>query len=768
MPPIHFRRFHLLGAIATFALFTGCDMSSTATAGGTDDTHTGIVNIQGRVLTRDARPFGNVVVRLRKKNLTDTTDSEGRFQFLSDSAIQASISASAVDSVDYLRDGQVVVSVPVPSWTATLPDIMLVQRDLSGSVIGDVSRVAGASCELRLPNGTVQRIDLEWNTAQRTFGGFAYFRYQGGVDSFAAIAEVRDGADRILGRSDSVRFTSRAGDIVFPVFTASNALPEIHLRTSKYCSEAWGPFRSNCPQDSVQAGVRQSVRIFAEVYSNQDRFQALEWNLDGKHWIRSSQNPSMEFGPADGWLSQGPVYDTTVAVPGNLDVGSIWPIRARALDTDGTWSEDTLYLRVVRILPFANAYLKGDHLRNETKVIIPAGSQTDLILGDSGVGGAGIVSRKVYLHRAQPGDTSASCLEPPTFDFHLGQTIDVPAPSSCPSFFRFAPNLLAGGNDMGRPVSGKDTILTLPSLPGLYRLWYEVVDSDGDTTLVRSTLADLRPAAPRIDSIVVSADSIRIDWSASRPTVETQADFLATRWILTARWIASDRIDSARTELPDTSRSVVLHPPSDMISMRFTLTRTSGEIDGFLADTAITSPPPLRLTFSGSILDRDRLHGSIHSRGGARAMLSGSVGTNLRGEVARFSWFLEDSTDNDAVAATFSLPAHRGALGLELDLDAPVAKACRIALLSSQDKYGTNALDQKSSLGWDVPAGFAGHLVLSLDSTRWQNSTSSFDSTGLDRDAALADIQGIAILVEARQGSPLSAGEMEIDNLVWK
>lgn len=766
MLPIHFGFRLLSGAAIAFAMLAGCDLSSTAAAGGTDDTHTGIVDIQGRVLTRDARPFGNVVVRLRCRNLTDTTDSDGRFQFLSDGAPLPPASGPAVDTVDYLRDGQTIVSMPVPAWTAILPDIMLVQRDFSGTVVGDVSRVSGASCQLRLPNGTVQRIDLEWNAVQRTFGGFAYFRYQGGVDSFATVAEVRDDSDRILGRSDSVLFTSRAGDIVFPSFDADNALPIVEIRTFENSSVSW--CIANCSdetQDSIDAGLRQPVRLFAEVHSNMDRFLAMEWNFDGEHWLRSSQRPAIKLGPADAPLSAGPVYDTTLTIPGTLAIGSIWPVRARALLTDGTWSEDTLYIRVVRIPPLAFAMLKCDPLRNETKVKLVAGSQTDVFLHDSGLGGAGVVSRKLYLHRAQAADTSASCLEPPRFDVHLGQTIDAPT-SSCPSFFRFAPNFLASGKETGRPVSGEDTILTLPSVAGLYRLWYEVVDSDGDTTLVRSTLADLRPAAPRIDSIVVSADSIRIDWLASRPTVESQADLLATRWILKARWIASDRSDSAVVELPDASRSAVLHPPADLVTMQISLARHSAGIAGLRADSVLTALAPLRLTFSGSIQDPDRLHGMVRSRGGVRGMLAGSVGVDLRGEVAQLRWFLEDTTGDDAVAALFPLPAQRGAGRLEFDLSTDTP--CRIVLLTSKDKDGSWTPGREPVLGWEVAAATKGHLVLPLDSIRWQNLSSLDEVTDLDSSDILLDIQGIAIVVESRSNAPLVAGRMELDNIAWK
>lgn len=591
MSPSTSRLRHLTGALAAFALLASCDLSSTSAAGGSDDTHTGIMDIQGRVLTKDASPFGNVVVKLRGRNLLDTTDSQGRFQFLSDTAPHSPVSGAAVDTVDYLRDGQAIVSVPVPAWTATLPDIMLVQRDLSGSVLGETWRISKTSCQLRMPDGSVQRIDLEWNATQRTFSGFAYFRYQGGVDSFATLAEVRDDSDRILGRSDSVHFSSRAGDIVFPPFATDNALPKVVLQSS---------------MDSLVAGQRQSVYLFAETHSHLDEFLALEWNLDGVHWLRSPQHPSVKIGPADWPLSRGPIYDTTVTVPDSFAVGKIWQVRARALTKNGSWSEDTLRIRIARIPPYAHVNFASEASWTSDEMDIAPGSHQIVRMNDSGLVGARIASRKLYMVRLKYHDTVASCTDfpqpitdPPTFS---ATRCAAPAPIAI---------VALGGAGAGVRVSGSDTTISFPFASGKYQLRYEVIDSDGDTTLALSRPVVVRSSAPRIDSIVASADSIQIDWSASRPTVGSFAELSTTRWVLKTKWIASDRTDSSTVELPDASRSVVLHPPSDMTSAGFDLARVSGEIEGFHSDTLLVSPVPLRLTFSGSIQDPGRLQGRV-------------------------------------------------------------------------------------------------------------------------------------------------------------
>jgi hypothetical protein len=755
-------------AIAAIALLAACELGSTAALGGTDDTHTGIVDIQGRVLTRDARPFGNVVVRLRGQNLIDTTDSEGRYQFLSTTAPVPAPSPGAVDTVDYLRDGQVVVSLPVPSWIATLPDIMLVQRDLSGIVVGDASRISRASCRIRLPNGTSQRVDLEWNAVQRTFGGFAYFRYQGGVDSFAAIAEVRDDSDRVLGRSDSVHFTSRAGDVSFPPFGSVNALPKVGIRTYEYDRSCWR--YGNCAYqetDSARVGRRQSIHLYAEVESNLERLEALEWNIDGEHWLRSSQDPTIKFGPADAPLSAGPVYDTTVTIPGDLAPGSIWYIRARALTTDGSWTEDTLPVRIVRTPPYARIVV-GPNRMIPSEVVITPGSRQPVYLSDSGLAGAQIVSRKLYLVQLKYHDTTKVCTDKPVILNLFTQTIEVVSSTCEPPRPIVGGGLLVSGEWNGLAVSGNDTAITFPYPFGEYQLRYEVIDSDGDTTLAIASSAIVSSVAPRIDSIVLSADSIRLDWSAPIPSVATLAELSSTRWILTARWLCSDRTDSTRMELSDTSRSIVLHPPTDLISTKISLLRRSAEIDGFRTDTTFTAPSPLRMTFSGTIQDPSRIQGRIFARGGARALMTGSVGEVLRGEVARLAWFREDSTDHDAVAVAFALPARPGATRLELDIAVPVANPCRIMLLSSLDKYGTNTLGQKPSLGWNIPAGFVGRLSLALDSARWHDPSSPADTMGLDKSAVLDDIQGIALRIDANDGSPLPAGRMELDNIVWR
>lgn len=162
------------------------------------------------------------------------------------------------------------------------------------------------------------------------------------------------------------------------------------------------------------------------------------------------------------------------------------------------------------------------------------------------------------------------------------------------------------------------------------------------------------------------------------------------------------------------------------------------------------------------------MQGRAVARGGIRPILTGSVGTSLRGEVALASWFREDSTELDAASIAFPIPAHVLATSLDLDLALPAATPARIVLLSSTDKYGERSLRQEPSLGWSVPAGFVGHLSLALDSARWRNPASPSDTTGFDTTTMLSDIQGIAIVVESLPGAPLATGRMEIDNIGWK
>lgn len=749
MNPIVPIRSLMVGVFALIAMApTGCDLSTTTARGGADDTHTGIVDIQGRVLTKDALPYGNVIVHLRGLNLLDTTDSNGKFQFVSETAIRAQ-TGSAVDTVDYLRDGQVILSTPVPDWISTLPDVMLVQRDLSGSVHGKTELVSKVSCQMRLPDGTMQRIDLEWNSILKTFSGFSYFRYNGGIDSFSAVAQTRDDSDRVLGQSDTVRFTSRAGDIAFPSFKADDAIPLVDLRPFRVdpvlASRTTPRIESG---DSMIATPGATIRIFAEAYNNIKQFRSLEWNLDGQNWIRSSQFIAAKF--QSNWPgSRGPIFDTLVTVPANLRAGSTWLIRARVKSMNGLWSEDTLRVVIpLSSLPSAEIWFTAQ--QHSSSGEYSPGTPVSVFFSEDIAWLRRVVSRKLYIGRAtrsyQRILESSSCTN--TIDYGWNSEFQSAKPILyCPIEPSYGPGEEIRYSPIGTgiSVSGRDTIVTLPDSTGEYKLFYELVGSNGDTLVVRSNMAAVWNPSPRIDSLVLSSDSLILHWSPSPTSRCPESSQSDCRWSLILTWGNTSTSEST-VYLKGNARSIGLHPRSDERSLRVKLREIEFGIKSLSADTFFASLPNRTLTFSGSIADSKRLEGTAFWEGGARSVLNGSVGLDLEGEVARLQWFMEESTGTDIAGARFSLPASIGSTALHLDLGNRTNLPCRIQPIL--EYWGGTA---KAASIWDIPAGSVGSLTLPLDPNDLPKR-----------------VIGISVSVSPTSDPTLKQGYLELDNLHWQ
>jgi|GEM_PF-7130392 len=210
--------------LASFAItaFWGCDRTASAT-GTSDDTHSSVF-VTGRVFTEQNQPLGAVVVHLRHAGLTDTTNGNGVFT-LTGSIPASARSLSAVDTLDYLRDGITIYSASVATWVDTLPDLFLVQRNISGAITPGPVPVASTTATLWNAQGDSIPVPLEWNPVSQNYSGFAWFRYTGGLDSFQVRVKALDSIGRLLGESVKLAFTSRAGDILLPTFAAGNTLP---------------------------------------------------------------------------------------------------------------------------------------------------------------------------------------------------------------------------------------------------------------------------------------------------------------------------------------------------------------------------------------------------------------------------------------------------------------------------------------------------------------------------------------------------------------
>jgi len=760
-------------AFCLSVLFASCDREDRV-AGGSDDTHSTVVDIQGRVLTKDARPYGNVIVRLRGLGLLDTTDGEGLFRFRRDSLPLAARAADAVDTIDYQRDGQTILSVPVPTWVSVLPDVMLVQRDLSGSLGGGLEDVARVVCILNLPDGSAQEVELELGEVTRRYSGFAYFRYTGGVDSFAAVVEARDDSGRLLGRSPQVRFTSRAGDIAFPGFDATNAVPSVRLRAETPENPMGWPVSIGengvvfpvrivgqpdtlSWRDAVVASRRETVRLHALVTDSLLRMARVEWNF-GTGWVRASAPTplSAEGCPACDWIvptkPEGPMpfthWDTLVAVPN--DARGTWSVRVRVTDVQGRTTEDTLAIEVVASPPTLLLWSNGlDRL-------VP-GAAMSLALHDSDRYGGHVVSRRLFLGRnLGAGNSGADVLTPslPSWGSEKDRAESLRQAVAGTAAFRARATSVA--------VSGADTTLRLPSDSlGAFMLLYEAVDDDGDTSVAMLPFR-IRAPAPRIDSLVAGPDSVVVKWSYDLWPAPARGG----TWIVTGGW--QGVADTFRLEVPGDASRLALPRPLGARDLRLSLRRAFLS-EGLPADTLLASLPYPALTFTGAVADSLRLLGAgfgIGERGYGR--LTAGAGVGLAGEVARLEWSMGDGANTSGAGAWFPLAIEPGARRFHVEVANRSTVEVVVPVMASSNAEYQDRVLRGCPLRWVIPAGFVGSLDLDLADLRWPSWAQDADTTGIDRSQVLASIDAIQFQVVQFQDSTVRSGVLELDNLGWK
>lgn len=771
------------------AALVSCDARDQV-AGGSDETHSSIVDIQGRVLTKDARPFGNVVVRLRGLGLYDTTDSDGAFRFRLDSLPMAAGRAlAAVDTLDYLRDGQAILSAAVPAWVATMPDVMLVQRDLSGSISGDLEGVGRIACLLGLPDGTSQQFDLELNRAAHRFSGFAYFRYSGGVDSFTAVARAFDDSGRLLGRSVLLHFSSRAGDIAFPEFDVGNAVPAIHLFAEVQRSGAttWpkGSYADTLDWSrELFVGQGQIVRLHALVYDTFGRGARVEWNL-GTGWIAASPSlgATAESCPAcyQDTASAGAApalrrilyrFDTIVVVTSNAmeSFPQEWTPRVRVSDKEGVAREQQLRASMVLSEPYARvSFGMGMALRPSS------GDTIRVHMHDSDSHGGRIVSRFLYVGR-KVADTlriygsgqtivPASCGDDGS-GWSFGQQVPTPEcvgvldPKEVEYFgWHFEPI----GDSI--PVSGADTSLILPvGVVGELMVGYRVIDNNRQAGLAHSPGFMVGPRAPRIDTVFATADSIELRWSTI--WVPRDQDSVGLSWMVS--WYGAIWGDTGTVVLGRDARSLRLPRDPGVGSRRYSVSEVVAGIVGAAAAAELSTYPPFSLTFDGADEDPSRLHGAAFSQGGGRASLHGMQGAALWGSVARLHWTVGDSAGASIAGATFELEPQTKPRSLRLDVVNRSSLPMRAFLVVPDEAAFAPLRARGLDLGWEIPANFSGHIALALDSAAWPAWAGDADTTEVDRLALLDAIQGVGFRVQTWQDPVVRIGDAEFDNIRWE
>ncbi|MCB9496475.1 MAG: hypothetical protein H6686_06265 [Fibrobacteria bacterium] len=747
----------LLGALLSGLLgLSACDSPPTL-AGGSDDTHSTLIDVQGRVLTKDARPYGDVIVRLRGLDLYDTTDSEGRFQLVAPGPSVASRTQGAVDTLDYMREGQVVVSAPVPAWISVLPDLMLVQRDISGTLRAGEARIGRVVARLALPDHSSQTVDLEYSQALGRYSGFAYFRYSPGLDSFSLQVEVLDPEGNPLGASPEIPFTSRTGDLLVPEFDLDASLPVLHLGVVPL-GERGVSIPATFPEssfdlDTVRAGNRQNLALRLRVEDPDRCVRTIRWVLpDGREvTVDCSPGSETEF-----------TLDTLLAA-------SEGRVGARAIDRSGREVSRILPVRIVPTPPQVSVLVE------EGREVSP-GETFALQVAASDHFDGQVVVRKIWFARSDLSDSSPVAQVENVAMSVLRERPEDGAGTPLQQASARVRSLMASAPGEIVPSGRVEFSIHRDSMPGHRLAVVLAVDSDGDSS-VAWTVVTIRPAPPAIRAVKVRSDSVEFAWSPGGIGGLSYAEV----WGMQVIWHGTGDTLS-REDGPQPGRWVVVRP-REATGLTFRVRELFG-VAGRESDTSLefSALPP---SDSNQIpRDSQRVEDSARDAAmrasvttttheAARISAIQRQGVALEEPVVSLTWHLDSSLASSVAWAGFLLPEQvsPGArTSVRIRCANLSSRAVRVSILhdralpASTDRY-LELLDRGVDLGWWIPAGFIGEMDLLPGDATWSEWATEADTLGMDRSGILAVASGVGVSVRSLPQEPPTEGVIEIASI---
>jgi hypothetical protein len=298
----------LTAALLAAALCALAGCTQTEPGGGTENS--GGIRLTGRVMGSNNVPVPGVVVSLSRTGLSDTTDALGRYAISSAHAEDESGEA-ILDTLRYTRNGQPLARVSVLQWVESLPDVRVIQRDVSGLI--DMEGLTATRIEAVLKGDGIDpanpvTADFYYNALTGNYSGFLLFPPHTAVANYTVQINIYGTNNALVGQSLVVPFNSFAGNITVPTFSAGNSVPV------------------------VNAGVDTAVALGAMVNlkgSASDAFGGAvtkwEWSIGGTPFVQTS------------------TADTSFSRPTHGAYRCI----LRVTDNDGNTAVDTVIVAVV-------------------------------------------------------------------------------------------------------------------------------------------------------------------------------------------------------------------------------------------------------------------------------------------------------------------------------------------------------------------------------------------------------------------------------------
>ncbi len=203
--------------LITLLLLLACERN-TDVSGTVDETHT-VIALEGHVYNSLGAGASDVSVYIPKTNFSTTTDSSG-FYSLKISAGSVNEFPGGIDSIEqkllFSNQSSLLDSIALDSWVGTMPQVILTQRNISGTIVGDVTHIHKIFMHISLNNNVQVPVELWLNSLTKEYSGFWYTSKLVLSDSVMLNISVVNTHGHVLSESPKLQVGHLAGDIGFP------------------------------------------------------------------------------------------------------------------------------------------------------------------------------------------------------------------------------------------------------------------------------------------------------------------------------------------------------------------------------------------------------------------------------------------------------------------------------------------------------------------------------------------------------------------------
>jgi hypothetical protein len=269
--------YHFFVVLIIGTLFTNCNKN----LAGTEVTNEEAVKLVGKVLDQKGAGVPNIIAKIDKLHVADTTDNGGNYSFtISSNALKnmGIVLDTIKDSVRIYNTGNVVSVLAITKWIDTLPQVYLIQRNIYGTLVTDSSDFKNLEAVLTIYNSDDSIVGrmikkLWFNNGTKGFSGFIYFPTNSADLKYSVYINVYNKDSLLTGMSKTVFFDDLAGDIEIPGFNPYTCDLQISI----------GEDTTLTIKDTIKLSIQRSGDSLSKIIK-------YEWNFNNKGFIVSSSN----------------------------------------------------------------------------------------------------------------------------------------------------------------------------------------------------------------------------------------------------------------------------------------------------------------------------------------------------------------------------------------------------------------------------------------------------------------------------------------------